>query len=546
MFRNATKAGSLGIAAVLLAMTATACGNNNEGASPSASSTPAVSPSASTSESASTSPEPAKEPTPISIYSYDRTDYANDRVVQEIEKRTNTKLTIQPGIPWDPEQLNVMTATGKYPDVITIIDNDTFDRTGQWIKTGILQPFTDEILEQTPNLKSLLTQPEFEDLKVDGKYYLLPMRDEPPLGSAGQFVFQIRQDWLDKLQLPVPTTTDEFLDTLIKFKTMDPDGNGKEDTYGLITNGLDKLVSYSAGFFGLPHDERSTGFLKVGDGYEYWAIQPQVKDTLRWVKQLYDSGLIHPDTLTQTNITKTRPVFAEGRIGVTVENMNFDQLVNRITALQANVPDASVIQMSALKGTEGAYGYSKGNGHWAYTALSSQNKNPLESAKLLDFLLSDEGTKLSTVGIEGVHYTMDGDKLVWNEEEKKKDPGFNVNTSGQFHELNWGIVRWSPMVSEFYMKASETVVPNYSQMVQENLDRVNKYLIEPASYNTSNEEWSKFIGTGKTLENEFFIKAVMGKVDIDKGFDSFVKSWKAAGGAEAMKAMSDAIAASKG
>lgn len=540
------KAASLGMAAVLLAGVAACSGNgNDDGNAKESSASPQQSASASPSAGGSPSAEPAKDPTPVSIYSYDRTDYKDDRVIQEIEKRTNTKLTIQPGIPWDPEQLNVMTATGKYPDIVTIIDNDTFDRTGQWINTGILQPFTDEILEQTPNLKSLLTQPEFADLQVDGKYYLLPMRDEPPLGSAGQFVYQIRQDWLDKLKLPMPTTTDELFDTLMKFKTEDPDGDGKADTYGLITNGLDKLVGYSVGFFGLPHDERSTGFLKVGDGYEYWAVQPQVKDALKWLKKLYDNGLIHPDTLTQTNITKTRPVFAEGRIGVTIENMNFDQLVNRNNDLKKNVPDGKVVQMSALKGTDGAYGYSKGNGHWAYTALSSQNKNPLESAKLLDFLLSDEGTKLSTVGIEGVHYTMDGDKLVWNEEEKKKDAGFNVNTSGQFHEMNWGIVRWSPMVSEFYIKASESVVPEYGAIVQENLDRVNKYLLEPASYNTRNEEWSKFIGTGLTLQNEFFIKAIMGKVDIDKGFDSFVKSWKGAGGEQAMKAMSDAIAGGK-
>lgn len=527
---------------MLLMFAVAACSTKKADPEPSKSSAPASSPAPS--ESAKTEEsQPPKEPTPLSIYSYDRTDYGNDRVVQEIEKRTNTKLTIQPGIPWDPEQLNVMTATGKYPDIITIIDNDTFDRTGQWIKSGILAPITEEMLAELPNLQALLNEPEFQDLKVDGKYYLLPMRDEPPLGSAGQFVFQIRQDWLDKLSLPVPSTTDEMFDTLMKFKTGDPDGNSKADTYGLITNGLDKLVSYSVGFFGLPHDERSTGFLKVGDGYEYWAIQPQVKDTLRWVKKLYDNGLIHPDTLTQTNIVKTRPVFAEGRIGVTVENMNFDQLVNRNNDLRKNVPDGKVIQMSALNGGTGAYGYSVGNGHWAYTAISSQAKDPLAAAKLLDFLLSDEGTKLSTVGIEGVHYKLDGDKLVWNDEEKAKDPGFNVNTSGQFHELNWGIVRWSPMVSEFYIKASETGVPEYGALVRDNLERVNKYLIEPASYNAMNEEWAKFMGTGKTLQNEFFIAAVTGKVDIDKGFDNFVKSWKSAGGEQAMKRMSDTIAA---
>ncbi len=495
--------------------------------------------------SESAAPEVKAEPRPVSIFSYDRSDYGEDRVLKEIEQRTNTKITIQQGIPWDEEQLNMMVMSDSMTDIITIIDNDSFDRTGQWIKEGLIAPLTQEMLDTFPNLRELVMQSDFDDLKVNGDYYLVPMRDEPPLGSAGQFVFQMRQDWLDKLKLPMPTTTDELFDTLVQFRDKDPDGNNKADTYGLITNGLDKLVSYSVGFWGLPHDERSTGFLKVGDEYEYWAIQPQVKDALRWVKKLYDNKLIHPDTLTQTNIVQTRPVFAEGRIGVTVENMNFDQLINRNNALKANVPDGKIVQMAALKGYDGAFGYSQGNGHYAYTGISSKAKDPMAAAELLDFLISEEGTKLSTVGIEGVHYTMKDGKLEWNMDEKKKDAGFNENTSGQFHELNWGIVRWSPMVSDFYIKASEVAVPEYGEIVSSSLEQVNKYLIEPASYNAMNSEWSQFLGTGKTLQNEFFIQAVQGKVDIDAGFEQFVKTWKSSGGEQAMKAMSETIKASK-
>ena len=34
----------------------------------------------------------------------------------------------------------------------------------------------------------------------------------------------------------------------------------------------------------------------------------------------------------------------------------------------------------------------------------------------------------------------------------------------------------------------------------------------------------------QTLEEESFIKIVTGAVDIDEGFDTFVKDWKAQGG----------------
>ncbi|GBF75656.1 ABC transporter substrate-binding protein [Paenibacillus sp. 598K] len=485
-----------------------------------------------------------QKPDEITIFSYDRTDLANDRVLQEIERKTHTKITIKSG-PWDPEQLNIMMVSGDYPDIITIVDNDEFDRMAQWQREGVLVPFDSKLLEGNPSLQALLGEPTFEDLKIDGEHYGIPMRDEPPLGSAGQFVFQIRQDWLNAMGLPMPVTTDDFFNTLMKFKTEDPDKNGKADTYGLITNGVDRLVEYSVGFWGLPHDERSTGFLQVGDNYEYWAIQPEAKEAIKWVKQLHDNGLIHPDTLTQRVITQTRPIFAEGRIGVTVENMNWDQLVNRNRDLQVNAPDGKVVHMPALKGHDGAYGYSKGNGHWAYTVITKKAKNPRAAARLLDFLISEEGTRLSLVGIEGVHYTMDGDKLAWNEEEKAKDPGFNPNTSGVFHELNWGIVRWSPMINEFYIMASEITNPEYGAIVHDNLARVNAHLLDPAAYNVSTSEWSNFMGTGKTLQSEYFTRMVVGELEIEAGFAEFVQAWKSAGGEEAMQTMSDAIKAAQ-
>lgn len=485
-----------------------------------------------------------EKPDEITIFSYDRTDLANDRVLQEIERRTNTKITIKSG-PWDPEQLNILMVSGDYPDIITIVDNDEFDRMSQWQREGVLVPFDSKLLEGNPSLQALLSEPAFEDLKIDGEHYGIPMRDEPPLESAGQFVFQIRQDWLDAMNLPMPVTTDDFFNTLMKFKTEDPDKNGQPDTYGLITNGVDRLVEYSVGFWGIPHDERSTGFLQVGDNYEYWAIQPEAKEAIKWVKQLNDNGLIHPDTLTQRVITQTRPIFAEGRIGVTVENMNWDQLVNRNRDLQINVPDGKVVHMPALKGHDGAYGYSKGNGHWAYTVITNKAKNPQAAARLLDFLISEEGTQLSLVGIEGVHYTLNGDELVWDEEEKAKDPGFNPNTSGVFHELNWGIVRWSPMINDFYIKASEITNPEYGAIVHENLARVNAHLLDPAAYNVTTPEWSNFMGTGKTLQSEYFTRMVVGQLDIDTGFEEFVKAWKSAGGDSAMQTMSDAIKAAQ-
>ena len=42
----------------------------------------------------------------------------------------------------------------------------------------------------------------------------------------------VRKDWLDKLGLEIPTTLDEFIEVARAFTFDDPDGNGRDDTYG--------------------------------------------------------------------------------------------------------------------------------------------------------------------------------------------------------------------------------------------------------------------------------------------------------------------------
>lgn len=71
---------------------------------------------------------------------------------------------------------------------------------------------------------------------VDGQLLAVGL----PEGFNSNFnVIWIRKDWLDNLNLPVPTTFEELEATALAFTTQDPDGNGKDDTYGFP---LDKEI----------------------------------------------------------------------------------------------------------------------------------------------------------------------------------------------------------------------------------------------------------------------------------------------------------------
>src|SRR5690606_33368185 len=103
----------------------------------------------------------------------------------------------------------------------------------------------------------------------------------------------IRQDWLDALNLEVPHTVDELGEVARAFAHADPDGNGKDDTYGF----LDRQESFSLGF------RTIAGYFGAGAGFELDADGNVVSsyDTdamtsaMEWYRDLYDDGAINPD-----------------------------------------------------------------------------------------------------------------------------------------------------------------------------------------------------------------------------------------------------------
>ena len=92
--------------------------------------------------------------------------------------------------------------------------------------------------------------------------------------QSSQF-YWIRQDWLDKLGLAVPTTVDELHDVLLAFKNNDPNGNGKADEIPLFDRSATSenemgeylaLWDSSTGFY--PRDGKMT-FEPITENYSW-------------------------------------------------------------------------------------------------------------------------------------------------------------------------------------------------------------------------------------------------------------------------------------
>ena len=77
----------------------------------------------------------------------------------------------------------------------------------------------------------------------------------------------VRQDWLDKLSLSMPSTTDEFHQMLLTFQEQDANGNGTADERYIGLLGSDFQTTGVGQWFGLPYmdfiEDPATGVIEV-------------------------------------------------------------------------------------------------------------------------------------------------------------------------------------------------------------------------------------------------------------------------------------------
>ena len=137
----------------------------------------------------------------------------------------------------------------------------------------------------------------------DGEVKMIPTNVTTLQNNS--FPLFLRKDWLENLGLDAPETMEEFREVALAFTHDDPDGNGRDDTYGLTIMGKTNLIVDWGGLFGF-----FPGFgiqpLTWYDGMLFYSLDeegnavwdgkdPRVKDGLQLLADLYAEGAIPAD-----------------------------------------------------------------------------------------------------------------------------------------------------------------------------------------------------------------------------------------------------------
>ena len=213
------------LAVVLLLLCLVGCGNE----------TATTAESASTEETAETAAETEaateKKDITLEIYYVPWTGIpieGDDMYIQWIEEVTgcNCKLTYANDF---ESEILTRAAANNMPDLIVF---DNYVQLFKLYDEGILMDDWNAYADQLPDTFGNISETQMNYFTVDGKLISVPT-----LGGEQLYTFMIRKDWLENLGLEMPTTVEELLEVARAFTYDDPDGNGKDDTYGFCSAG---------------------------------------------------------------------------------------------------------------------------------------------------------------------------------------------------------------------------------------------------------------------------------------------------------------------
>ncbi len=333
---------------------------------------------------------------------------------KEAAKMTNVTATVTiPKSNSDFNQaFNLMLASNDIPDIVETYDPVAFAKYGM---EGAFIPIN-EYLDQMPNFSKILEENPSIRKRItasDGNIYYTP---HIPGGSASTGWF-IRTDWLSKLGLEVPETTEELYDVLKAFKEKDPNGNGQADEVPYFASDLKNLF---------PLWNAYPDWYVEGEEMKYGPYEAEYKTAIENIVKWYKEGIIDREVLTSASDIRDKRL--TDNVGGSTVNW-FGSTARYNDKLKDVIEGFEFKAIAPINGIalerrpeSSLYGW----------GVSSSSKNIEVAVKYIDFWYGEAGNRLMNFGVEGTHYEMvDGNpqfkaEMLANSEFQKQLTQFGV------------------------------------------------------------------------------------------------------------------------
>lgn len=475
---------------------------------------------------------------------------------------------IIPEIMWevDPSQeatkLSTAIMSGDYPDVF----QGTGAEYANYVESGAVADITEAYEKYASDeLKEYMATDggmALESLYVDGKLYGLPKVTDP---YADIDVMWIRLDWLENLGLEIPQTMEQLKEVAYAFTYNDPDGNGKNDTYGLALDGVDVLTNSIGNVepifraYGVYLDDDGLTYLEDENGEIYWGGDNAegMKQALQLLRDMYAEGSIAKDFVTMNSSS----IFSEtgaGNCGIWF-GPNWGAMDPAVNASKNDLNCHVVAAPVPTGNVEVTKAYAAATPSTVYF-VSSQCENPEVFIKLWNLSVKYQNTAYCTADEYNMYY---GDSLNYTGWKMSLIAGGAPNgrttnkalvaalESGDSSALDAKqMENYSSMKTYIDSVADGTFDPNDTTMARglalytvhadpqsawsviHEMMANDDYVL--SAYNgIPSETVSNATGTLEKMLIETIIKVITGADEVDS-YDTFLKTWYAMGGQDAI------------
>lgn len=335
-----------------------------------------------------------------------------DFVKKAIEEKFNVDLKIDYMVVGKEyhDKLNVNMAAGNTPDLFIAGGAESLKYINDGNAANLATFFTKETL---PNYFKWVTKEEVDAFQLkQGEF----SRAINPFLRNTYTSWYIRQDWLDKLGLKMPKNYAELTNVMKQFTTGDPDGNGKQDTYGFTAAGNGSSLPFD--FPQWLNNGFVADFMIQNNAYVDNRTDLKVQGVIDQVVEWINAGVVDPDWFLNKAPAHTDKA-AQGKVGMILSHDKSTALDSVATSVQNR---AKALDPKA--NWQPIYPLDKPV-FWKYNVAESTiliskatvDKNPEKvkrSLEILNWLTGEEGFLLTHYGEKGKHYTKEGNKITLN------------------------------------------------------------------------------------------------------------------------------------
>ena len=450
------------------------------------------------------------------LFANDLGAYSTDnRVVKKWEEQFNIELDFQgTGADW-METLCLRINADDMPELFFFVPNAPNYMTAytNFVKNKLIIPISDLVTpEETPNLYALLNADDFSGLKIDDKMYFVPT-------TASDFntAIYVRRDWMDRLGIKDPETIEDFTEMLRAFTKDDPDGNGKNDTYGMAASKVFEWMEYFKIAFGA-----TPGWSRDVEGeWQFDAFTPGYKDFLGWMNGLYSNGYLKNEFYLYDD-SEALNDFYNGKCGVVMYNGG--RATGGVTYKMRKLDKNAVVDILPMPREKAEGGYTTSGIWWGGWSIAYNAKEPMRIVKMLDYFFSAEGAEERLYGLEGVHYNKDNSgEIILNFEERLKEKMFGATDDNQPRDyFAIGAYFGDPVsIENNRIKANlSDCIYSEPELAKRSSEYANRNLIRTPDTLKLGEEYAKTYATVSDRIYTYSVRIVAGSIGLNEGMET--------------------------